>query len=196
LKRTASSQITGAALLAVGIVIGAGLIFGTLYATGSLSQRTTTVTATSTLVLTTKVTSTPTSGASFGGSNSSFPQLTASPAACGEAGAAAGDAPVGQAAAGHPVACEFNLSNTGSGSAGIPYSECTISVGGSQYSGWLYLTGGARIVSVPGNTSPESAVCDTTEVTGNAVVAPASGSTAGGSITTSSGVIPYSGTWM
>jgi flagellin-like protein len=127
------------------------------------------------------------------GSFTSSPQLTASPASCGESGAAPGDAPVGPAVAGHAVACEFNLSNTGTGNAGIPGSACTVSAGGVQVAGQLYLTAGAKIVSVAGNTSPESAVCDTGATT--VATAPASGSTAGGSITTSSATIPYSGTW-
>ena len=45
MRRMGSSQTTGAAILIVGIMVGAALIFGTLYATGSLSPRTTTETS-------------------------------------------------------------------------------------------------------------------------------------------------------
>jgi flagellin-like protein len=134
------------------------------------------------------------------GSFTSSPQLTASPAQCGAAGAAPGDAPVGPAVVGSAaVACEFNLSNTGSGNAGIPGGACSISVAGITEAGTVYLsplgvTSGAPLTSLAGNTSPKEAVCQATIaiVAGNA---PASGSTAGGTITTSSATVPFSGTW-
>lgn len=57
MRRVASSQTTGAALLIVGIVVGAALIFVTLFATGSLSPKTITETATKATTETTAMTS-------------------------------------------------------------------------------------------------------------------------------------------
>lgn len=60
--RRASASSTAAVLLMLGIAIGSGLIFGTLYASGSLGQRTEIQTTTQFVTTTLTLTTTPTSG--------------------------------------------------------------------------------------------------------------------------------------
>lgn len=66
----ASSPAMGAALLVIGVIVGAGLVFGTFYAAGSLTPRTATGTTTQTLtgttmqILTTTITTTVSGSAS------------------------------------------------------------------------------------------------------------------------------------
>src|SRR5271169_4713883 len=54
MRRRAAGQVTGAALLAVGLIIGAGVVLATSYAYGGLAPKT--LTSTSTVVDTTTTT--------------------------------------------------------------------------------------------------------------------------------------------
>jgi flagellin-like protein len=133
------------------------------------------------------------------GSFTSSPQLTSAAVSCGNVASAGAPAAVvtpssTYVAADFP-ACTMNLANSGSGSAGVPSSACSIDLAGHTTAGILYLNGPAftAVTSVAGNTAPEAAVCIGQTAFGTSI--PASGSTAGGSITTSSATVPYSGTW-
>lgn len=67
LRRRASSQVTGAALLLVGLVIGAGLVFVSSYVYGGLSTKTITEVSTQSVTQTITVTDTITSSSATGG---------------------------------------------------------------------------------------------------------------------------------
>ena len=97
----------------LGVLVGAGLVFGTLYATGSFSSRTVTETVTTTSILTI----TP-SGVFVGTA-----QVQASVTSCT---AAAGPSA--------PETCELVLTNSGNASVAVTAS-CSLTFGGHTYSG-------------------------------------------------------------
>jgi hypothetical protein len=171
-----SSQTTGAVLLLFGIVAGAGLIFGTLYATGSLAQRTTTETTTvfvsttqyltTTLTLTTTVTSS--------GVTVSSAQLSAQVTQC-EAG-------TGTAANNNQ--CTVVLTNTGTANVAV--------TGGNEQ------IGGVTVACnpAPSGTVPASGSLSVTCLQASPTPAQTVGSQAIGSFTFSNGAsVPFSGVW-
>ncbi len=135
MRRKASSQVTGAALLIVGLVAGAGLVFITTYVNGGPSSRT--VVETSTLVQTTTSTLVTTltlytrSGVTTGTA-----QIQASAQSC----ASDGGAPPAEA-------CDVVLTNTGN-SAASATASCSISWGGVGHTGVFAPTSAVT----PGNT--------------------------------------------
>lgn len=133
------------------------------------------------------------------GSFTRSPRLKASAASCGTVGAATGDAPAAAAVASAKVACTMNLANAASErrnpSVNLLHQCRRSSLGRNSLpqSSW---SRGAAMTSVAGNTAPEQAVCQSNAALPATSAAPASGSTAGGSITTSSATVPFSGTWL
>jgi hypothetical protein len=168
IRRKASSSSTSAALLVLGVVIGAGLIFGTLYASGSLGQRT--LVRTTTQVLTTTQTST-TSLFIVAVTSLQSAQVSAQVTQCSHN-------------ANGTDSCTVTLTN--SGTANTAATACFLSVSGVATQGTL--TGPAK-TSIPASASATGA-CRVT------AAAQTVGSQAVGSFSLSNGgSVPFSGTW-
>ena len=188
LRRRASSQPAIVAMLLVGVIIGAGLIFGTLSLTGSLTQKTATDTITSPVTVTNKVNVTTTVTTTFtslltlqvtvttSGSTVSFGEVSTSVSSCTQSGA--------------EVVCTLSITN--SGTFFISVNSCTINLAGSLQAG-TFAYGYVGITPqkwlAPGTTQA-GATC-TVQGTEPAVGTQAVGSLALGNGTT----VPFLGTW-
>jgi len=175
-------------MLLVGVIIGAGLILGTLSLTGSLTQKTVTdttttpVTMTIPFIMTTTVTTTSTSLLTFqvtvttSGSSISFAQVSTSVSSCTQSGA--------------NVVCTLTITN--SGTSFVTVNGCTINLGGSSQAGTF-------AYGYVGITPQKWLAPGTTQVGAMCTVAgtePTIGSQAAGSLALENGAtVPFLGTW-
>ena len=171
MKRKGSSQATGAALLVVGILIGAGLIFTTLYISGNLGSKTVSGTATLTSTLTNTVTnnvintvtSVVTSIVTVSATtpNGGTAQVQASVTSC------VADGTTGEI-------CNLVLTNSGNANV-LPTGSCSLTYGGRTWSGTTATTvlaagsSGSYACTSNGGTGQGSAVVGS-QVTGSVIL--------------------------
>jgi hypothetical protein len=177
MRKSGSSTSTAAALLVLGVVIGTGLIFGTLYASGSMSQRVTTSTVfepvTTTQILTATQILTTTVTPSYGVTVSSV-QVSAQVTKC----------TAGAGTAANNNQCTVTLTNTGTSNVAI--------TGGSEQ------IGGVAVAcnEAPAGTIPASGSLSVTCLQAVATAAQTVGSQAVGQFNLSNGAsVTFSGVW-